>query len=675
LYNTFQNHESFVDLIDSIKTIEESRKAAENTNTADQNLDILERLELEENSPDSPLNSLPDLSHSPISKPNLFSSVVKSGEASPHTSFGSPATSSYASPSKVIESPTVLSPVKEPIPQHSTDTPSAESTISSQSEASSSQSLKLNHNVNFSTQSLSAQSKESLSSPYRNLVNQINDDILQDDNQSSKDVHPEEKPPSPFEKLVQSFSPFPPPINDGSATANPIFQPISPPNPMNTNQQSAFSQPNAPPGLPPNTQQMYQRSYSAEPVAIVQNPSFMHHPLYQRSTSSDGARHVSNPTNYQPIQNHPPGFRAPLYYNLPNIPQAIPFQPTGYNLMNRVAPGDVRFVHNPNLPTTGQPIRPVQYVLRPIFRPGIVSGHFSPNRQDLRIGPSVAPLPNTHYGYGIESKPTDLDQLIKQPSTTLNLQSNVSSDKPLSDSRQILTVAATCKLTLRHKIQFLHDYCVHVLESLNANSQITDYIKRSTINAFQDLDSCEGVPETMARKILTEVEVKMETNYTLVHDHITENTTIQSPDTTTKTFIDRIEKIDQKLLYLSVQQSNGSCKSDRTILLEFFWKMLTFELDICRTLEKGLPKFKDNNTSGIKFLEIKLSFLDVKLNEYQTLFEKFAFLSNEDPPSIFDKKEQSEWFAKRRDDPYVREYQAAFDRRMARRLPSPTLPL
>ena len=146
----------------------------------------------------------------------------------------------------------------------------------------------------------------------------------------------------------------------------------------------------------------------------------------------------------------------------------------------------------------------------------------------------------------------------------------------------------------------------------------------------------------------------METSYTLVHDHLTENT-IQSAfaDSTASTFSERIEKGEHKLLYLSVQQSNGSCKSDRTVLLEFFWRMLKFELDICRTLEKGLSQFQDNNKNGIKFLEVKLSFVELKLKEYQALFEKFASLNNEDPPSIFDKKEQSEWFAKRRDDPPV----------------------
>ena len=376
-----------------IKTIEENRKTEENT--ADQNLDIIERLDLEEKTPNSPSNSIPETSpHSPVSvepvnNANLFSSAVKSGEASPNVSVGSPAASPSCSPSKLINPPTVPSPAKEsPIPQHLMATPSRESVTSSQSDASPSPSLLINHNVNWSTQSLSGHSKESLSSPYRNLANQINDEILQDDNQLTND---EEKPPSPYEKLVQSFSVFPPPINDGSTTANPVFQPNSQPiNPLNANQLNAFSQPNTSPGLMPNTQQIYQRSFSAEPVAIVHNNQI--HPLYQRSTSSDGARHVSNPTNLHAVQNPPPGFRAPLYYHLPNIPQAIPFQPTGYNILNRVAPGDVRFVHSPNSPINGQPVRPVQYVVRPFFRPGIVPGHFSPNRQNPRpSSPSVAP--------------------------------------------------------------------------------------------------------------------------------------------------------------------------------------------------------------------------------------------------------------------------------------------
>ena len=355
----------------------------------------------------------------------------------------------------------------------------------------------------------------------------------------------------------------------------------------------------------------------------------------------------------------PRGGMTPVYH-LPVIPTADTFQPSGHYYY----PPATAVVY------PGHQMYPGNAVFRPHGMQSHPQYHSSYRFNNHRT-------PNQGYQFIAVNNPAS-PPLFTRPSV---YQHQPVKELPpvLDDVKQLIHVASISKSTLRHKIQFLHDYCLHALGlSINRESDaMKDYIKRSTLNAFQDVDESEGVLHSVSRKILHDTELKIESNYTLIHDHLVEFSDVLS-NGVQQGLASRLDNIDHKLILLRVQIPNGSDTDDKLVCLDFMWNMCQFEVGICRKLQK-----KGANANSI-FLEVKVAFLESKIKELGHFFEKN--LTCQAPPggekNISDAMddglgegiddEVDSWFAKRRDDPYVKEYQAAHDRRMAKRLPSPT---
>ena len=353
-------------------------------------------------------------------------------------------------------------------------------------------------------------------------------------------------------------------------------------------------------------------------------------------------------------------------YHLPIIPTAETFQPTGHHYYPVAGPSAA--VIYPN-----QQAYPGMLIYPNLHYQQAGPNHHQQQQTPINgfINPHYRVI--TPYQFHMHPRvpsPFQRKPIIKQPTVQLNPQ------------QQLIYTPSFSKSTLRHKIQFLHDYCLHTLNLANANESLKDYIKRSTINAFQDVDGSEGVPHSVASKILHGIELKIEANYTLVHDQLTEFSGF-IPDATPHELSKRLVKIEQKLISLKIPSPpNGSEETSETkVCLQFLWKLCCHEVDICRKLEK-------ERDSNVVFLLVKIYFLESKLKDLQLLFEKNSLMIAGEKgdadgrdvatpltPSLDNDGNDDEvdsWFAKRRDDPCVKEYQAALNRRMAQRLPSPT---
>ena len=385
-------------------------------------------------------------------------------------------------------------------------------------------------------------------------------------------------------------------------------------------------------------------------------------------------------------------------YHLPVIPTANAFQPTGHYYHPMMGPAaTVIYPNQPGYPNMfifpnkmhpqhcqqqqqhqqQQQQAPMNWFMvqqqqqhqqQPIF----IRPQYYPNQRNL----------NNHTN-PVNDQPPMQQQLQQQ----WHPQQQQQQQQP---PQQLIYIPSFSKSTLRYKIQFLYDYCIHVLESAKSSQSLKDYIKRSTINVFQDVDGSEELPYSFTKKIFHEIELKIEANYTLVHDELTEFSGF-IPDSAAHVFSHRLDQIEKKLTSLKVSFSSGPKmeeeSSEKKACLQFMLKLCCHEAEICRKLQK-------ERDSHAIFLEVKVSFLESKLNELHQLFEKNNLLIQDNSgaskwresttnitrlitPLVggdvnLEDEEVDLWLAKQKDDPHVKEYHTAYNRRMAQRLPSPT---
>ena len=234
-------------------------------------------------------------------------------------------------------------------------------------------------------------------------------------------------------------------------------------------------------------------------------------------------------------------------------------------------------------------------------------------------------------------------------------------------AKQLILLPAESMVTLRHKIQFLHEYCLHALGYAGPEAEsLKEYIKRSTVSAFQDVDSLEDMPELLVEKMSIDIQLKMESNYSFVHDYLIQvisrdvQPSLATDISTLKQILVELKK--RRLALQSEVDMEEEPKTDKVCSILYLLQLFKHELDVC---EKLLLAESQPNL----YLEIILSFVEVKIQEVKNLVGvSLRSISSE---NVDDDKDSRYWFAKRRNDPYVKEYQAAYDRRMAPRLPSP----
>ena len=410
---------------------------------------------------------------------------------------------------------------------------------------------------------------------------------------------------------------------------------------------------------------------------------------HQQTTTFFGNQQIGiQPTTNTNLQQWLPSV-SPAYH-LPIIPTANAFQPTAHYYHPMMRPATSLICPNrPGYPSMMMFHNTIhqQQQQQQRLTPGNchIIQQQQQQQQPFFIRPSFYMNQGSSFIHvnSINEQPLIQQPPIQQPPIQQPpMQSELIQPQP----QQLIYIPSFSISTLRHKIQFLHDYCIHVLETSNSVQSLKDYIKRSTINAFQEVDDCYELPYTVSAKIVHGIELKIEANYTLVHNELTEFSGFIL-DTAAHIFSHRLDKIEMKLTSLEAPFSKGVKMEDETsekkACLQFMLKLCSHEAEICRKLQK-------ERDSHAIFLEVKVSFLESKLSELHQLFVKNNLLipdsaggneRREGTPfttplmvSCVNKEdyEVDSWLAQREDDPHVKEYQAEYDRRMAQRLPSPT---
>lgn len=240
---------------------------------------------------------------------------------------------------------------------------------------------------------------------------------------------------------------------------------------------------------------------------------------------------------------------------------------------------------------------------------------------------------------------------------------------PQHSAKQLILLPAKSMVTLRHKIQFIHEYCLHALGYAGPEAEsLKEYIKRSTMSAFQDVDSLENMPELLVEKMSVDIQLKMESNYSFVHDHLVEviSRDVKPPQSNISASTQLLGDMKKRQSALQSEiEAEEEPRTDKIRSVYFLLRLIKHELDVC---EKLLVVESQQSL----YLQIILSFVEVKIKEIGNLVG--VPLRHSPSHNTDDDKDSRYWFARRRNDPYVREYQAAYDRRMAPRLPSPTPP-